>query len=470
MVRDLGDYELQFLGAARTVTGSKYLIRAGGTTLLVDCGLFQGFKELRLRNWEDLPVDPKTIDHVVLTHAHIDHTGYLPRLVAQGFAGTVWTTPATQELSDLMLKDSAHLQEEEAEYANRRGYSKHHPALPLYREVDAERALGLFRAVEFDVRTRLSDTVEVIFHPAGHILGSAIVEVILTRGDETRTIVFSGDLGRYDAVMMKDPVPIPKTADYLVIESTYGNREHEDKDPRPHFARLVQRIVRDKGVLLVPAFAVGRTQDILLILKEGMAHGDIPTVPVHLDSPMAIDATEIYCHHAGEQRVQHVHQGDRGCTHFFGELEISRTVEESKALNRMAGPRVIISASGMATGGRILHHLKQRLPEARNAVLFVGYQAPGTRGRRLLDGEPEVKMLGEMVPVRAFIDKIDALLAHADRSELVRWTDTLGARKPRRVFVTHGEPEAAESIAALYRQTHGWDVRVPDQLEIAPLF
>jgi metallo-beta-lactamase family protein len=466
----LGPDELQFLGAARTVTGSKYLVTAGDTRILVDCGLFQGLKELRLRNWDDLPVDPKSIDHVVLTHAHIDHTGYLPRLVARGFHGTVWTTRGTQELSDLMLRDSAHLQEEEAAFANRRGYSKHKPALPLYRAVDAERALALFRAVDYGARTRLSATAEVAFHQAGHILGSAIVELVLQRGDETRTIVFSGDLGRYDSYLMNDPVAIPPTADYLVVESTYGNREHDDKDPRPHFASLVRRIVEQKGVLLIPAFAVGRTQEILLLLKDGMRDGTIPKVPVHLDSPMAIDATEIYCRHTGEQRVVHSHTGDRGCAFFFGELQIHQTVEDSKRLGAMAGPRIIISASGMATGGRILHHLKARLPDPRNAVLFVGYQAPGTRGRTMLDGADTVRMHGEEVAVKAFIDRIDALSAHADRSELVRWTDTLGKKAPRRVFVTHGEPESSESIAALWRERHGWDVRVPAHREKAALF
>jgi metallo-beta-lactamase family protein len=466
----LGLDELQFLGAARTVTGSKYLVTAGDTRILVDCGLFQGLKELRLRNWDDLPLDPKSIDHVVLTHAHIDHTGYLPRLVARGFAGTVWTTRGTQELSDLMLRDSAHLQEEEAAYSNRRGYSKHKPALPLYRAVDAERALALFRPVDYGVRTRLSATAEVAFHQAGHILGSAIVELVLHRGDQTRTIVFSGDLGRYDSFLMKDPVAIPETADYLVVESTYGNREHEDKDPRPHFASLVRRIVEQKGVLLIPAFAVGRTQEILLLLKDGMRDGTIPTVPVHLDSPMAIDATEIYCRHTDEQRVMHSHKGDRGCAFFFGELQIHQTVEDSKRLGAMSGPRIIISASGMATGGRILHHLKARLPDSRNAVLFVGYQARGTRGRTMLDGADTVKMHGEEVPVKAFIDRIDALSAHADRSELVRWTDTMAKKPPRRVFVTHGEPESSESIAALWRERHGWDVRVPAHREKAALF
>ncbi len=470
MAQDLGVYELQFLGAARTVTGSKTLLTAGETKVLVDCGLFQGLKEFRLRNWQDLPVDPKTIDHVVLTHAHIDHTGYLPRLVAQGFAGTVWATAGTHELCDLMLRDSAHLQEEEAAYANRRGYSKHHPALPLYRTVDAERALERFRAIGFGERTRLSPTVELTFRPAGHILGSAIVELAVRRGDESRSVVFSGDLGRYDSFLMKDPEAIPPPADYLVVESTYGNRDHDDKDPRPRFAQLIERIVREKGVLLVPAFAVGRTQEILLLLKNGMKDGTIPRIPVHLDSPMAIDATEIYCRHTAEQRVEHDHRGQGGCAYFFGELHLHQSVEDSKRLGALDGPRVIVSASGMATGGRVLHHLKKRLPDARNAVLFVGYQAPGTRGRSLVDGAETVKMLGDVVTVRATIDKIDALSAHADRSELVRWTSTLGGRAPRRTFVTHGEPEAAESIAQVYRDRHGWDVVVPDHLEKAKLF
>jgi metallo-beta-lactamase family protein len=470
LAEDLAGYGLQFLGAARTVTGSKTVVNAGGTRVLVDCGLFQGLKELRQRNWEDLPVDPASIDHVVLTHAHIDHTGYLPRLVAQGFAGTVWTTPGTQELSDLMLRDSAHLQEEEAAYANRRGYSKHKPALPLYRVVDAERALSRIRSVDFGRRTRLSDTVDLTFHPAGHILGSAIVELAVHRDGATRTVVFSGDLGRYDSFLMKDPANVPAGTDALVVESTYGNREHIDEDPHALFAEMIGRIARDRGVLLVPAFAVGRTQEILLLLKNGMKDGSIPRVPVHLDSPMAIDATEIYCRHTDEQRVEHHHHGTRGCSFFFGELELHHTVEDSKRLGAMEGPRVIISASGMATGGRILHHLRSRLKDARNIVVFVGFQAPGTRGRTLVDGARTVRMLGEEVPVRATIAKIDALSAHADRSELARWTATAGPKAPRRTFVTHGEPEAAESLAQLLRDQRGWDLRVPDHLETAPLF
>ena len=461
---------LRFLGAARTVTGSKTLLSTNGTRVLVDCGLFQGLKELRQRNWEDLPVDPASIDHVVLTHAHIDHTGYLPRLVAQGFQGTVWTTPGTRELADLMLRDSAHLQEEEAAFANRRGYSKHKPALPLYRVVDAERALARFRTVGFGTPTRLSDAVELTFHRAGHILGSAIVELVATRGGETRRVVFSGDLGRYDALLMKDPERVPAGADVLIFESTYGNREHADVDPRAFFAELLHRIVRDEGVLLVPAFAVGRTQDVLLLLKEGMADGSMPRVPVHLDSPMAIDATEIYCRHTGEQRVEHPHPGGKGCGHFFGELHLHDTVEESKRLGAMKGPRVIISASGMATGGRILHHLRKRLPDPRSVVVFVGFQAQGTRGRRLVDGADTVRMLGEDVEVKAHIARIDALSAHADRSELLRWTATAGPQAPRRTYVVHGEPEASESIARLHREQRGWDVRVPDHLEHAPLF
>jgi metallo-beta-lactamase family protein len=470
LAQDFDGYGLQFLGAARTVTGSKTLVTAGATQVLVDCGLFQGLKELRLRNWTELPVDPATIDHVVLTHAHIDHTGYLPRLVALGFRGTVWTTEGTRELSDLMLRDSAHLQEEEAAYANRRGYSKHNPALPLYRVTDAERALSHFRAVDFGQTTTLSDTVAMTFHRAGHILGSAIVELAVTRDGETRRLVFSGDLGRYDSFLMKDPDAVPPGADYLVVESTYGNREHGDADPHALFADLVRRIVRDRGVLLVPAFAVGRTQEVLLLLKEGMNQGTIPRVPVHLDSPMAIDATEIYCRHTDEQRAEHHHEGGKGCAFFFGDLKLHQTVEDSKRLGAMAGPRVIISASGMATGGRILHHLRGRLGDARNIVVFVGFQAQGTRGRSLVDGADTVRMFGEEIPVRATIARIDALSAHADRSELLRWTGTLGAKAPRRTFVTHGEPEAAESFAQAHRDERGWDMRVPAHLEKAPIF
>ncbi len=461
---------MQFLGAARTVTGSKTLLDAGGTRALVDCGLFQGLKELRLRNWEEFPVDPASIQHVILTHAHIDHTGYLPRLVAQGFKGPVWATSATHELAELMLRDSAHLQEEEAEFANRKGYSKHKPALPLYRVEDAERALALFRTVEFAQQTKLSDSLGFTFHRAGHILGSAIVEFVASRNGDARRVVFSGDLGRYESFLMKDPEAVPAGADHLVVESTYGNRDHVDVDPRAFFADLLKQIVARRGVLLVPAFAVGRTQEVLLLLKEGMKDGSMPKVPVHLDSPMAIDATEIYCRHTDEQRAEHRHQGDKGCAFFFGDLHLHSTVEDSKRLGAMSGPRVIISASGMATGGRILHHLKARLPKPENVVVFVGFQAPGTRGRTLVDGADTVRMLGQEIEVKARIEKIDALSAHADRSELLRWTGTVGDRAPRRTFLVHGEPEAAESLAALHREKRGWDVRVPAHLEKVPLF
>jgi metallo-beta-lactamase family protein len=470
LANEFGGFSLQFLGAARTVTGSKYLVTAGDTRVMIDCGLFQGLKEFRLRNWNELPVTPADVDHVVLTHAHIDHTGYLPRFVAQGFAGPVWSTPATRELCDLMLRDSAHLQEEEAEYANRKGYSKHRPALPLYRVADAERALPLFRAIEYGRTQRLSDTVELTFHPAGHILGSAIVELVVRHGDARQRLVFSGDLGRYGSILMRDPEAMSGGADLLVMESTYGNREHDDKDPRPHFAALLRRMQESGGVLLVPAFAVGRTQEVLLLLREGFAAGDLPRMPVHLDSPMAIDATEIYCRYTADQRVAHPHARGKGCTEFFGRLELDRTVEDSKRLNALPGPRVIVSASGMATGGRILHHLKNRLPDPKNAVLFVGYQAAGTRGRSLVEGADHVKMLGEVVEVRATIDRIDSLSAHADRSELVQWTGTFDGHRPRRVYLTHGEPEAAESLAALLRREHGLDTHVPNHLEKVGLF
>ena len=470
MANDFDGFSLQFLGAARTVTGSKYLIEAGGTRVLLDCGLFQGLKELRLRNWQPLPIDAKSIDHVVLTHAHIDHTGYLPRLVNQGFRGKVWATPATRDLCDFMLKDSAHLQEEEAEYANRKGYSKHKPALPLYAVKDAEQAMSLFHTVEPGGKQALSETIDVLFHRAGHILGSSIVEFGVKNGGARKRIVFSGDLGRYDSLLMMDPEAMTAGTDWLVMESTYGNREHDDKDPRPRIAELVKKIVASKGVLLIPAFAVGRTQEILLILRDGIRDGSIPKVPVHLDSPMATDATETYCKYTDEQKVPHDHSNGKGCAFFFGQMELTQSVEDSKRLNLMPGPRVIVSASGMATGGRIVHHLRNRLPGANNIVLFVGFQAAGTRGRALVEGAEEVKMFGEMVPVRAQIERIDALSAHADRSELVRWAGTFGKPAPSRVFLTHGEPEASESMAALLKQTYGWNTSVPGPLETAGMF
>ena len=470
MANDFDGAHLQFLGAARTVTGSKTLIEADGTRVLIDCGLFQGLKDLRLRNWQPLPVEASSIDHVVLTHAHIDHTGYLPRLVADGFRGTVWATPGTRDLCDFMLKDSAHLQEEEAEFANRRGFSKHKPALPLYTVRHAELAMDLFKTIEPGQARALSPAVDIAFHPAGHILGSAIVEVAVKQNGQKKRVVFSGDLGRYDSLLMRDPEDMTQGADLLVMESTYGNREHDDKDPRPALARLVKEIVASKGVLLIPAFAVGRTQEILLILRDGMKDGSIPRIPVHLDSPMAIDATEIYCKYTEDQKVEHPHQGGKGCVFFFGQLELSQSVEESKRLNLMPGPRVIISASGMATGGRIVHHLKSRLPDPKNIVLFVGFQAPGTRGRTMVQGADEVRIHGEMVPVRAQIRQIDALSAHADRSELVRWCGTFAAHAPSRVYLTHGEPESSESIAKLLHETYGWETRVPNPLEKAELF
>ena len=470
MANDFDGAHMQFLGAARTVTGSKYLVEANGTRVLVDCGLFQGLKDLRLRNWQPLPVDASSIQHVVLTHAHIDHTGYLPRLVADGFKGTVWATPGTRDLCDFMLKDSAHLQEEEAEYANRRGFSKHKPALPLYYVRHAEQAMELFKTVEPGTSQALSNEIDVAFHPAGHILGSAIVEIAVRQNGSRKRVVFSGDLGRYDSLLMRDPENMTQGADYLVMESTYGNREHDDKDPRPAMAALVKEIVASKSVLLIPAFAVGRTQEILLIMRNGMKDGSIPRVPVHLDSPMAIDATEIYCKYTDDQKIPHDHQGGRRCAFFFGQLELSQSVEDSKKLNTLPGPRVIISASGMATGGRIVHHLKKRLPDPKNIVLFVGFQAPGTRGRTMVQGAEEVKIHGEMIPVHAQIRQIDALSAHADRSELIRWAGTFEQHAPSRTYLTHGEPEASESIAKLLHETYGWETRVPNPLEKADLF
>jgi metallo-beta-lactamase family protein len=471
LAHDFDGAHLQFLGAARTVTGSKTLIEADGTRMLVDCGLFQGLKDLRLRNWQPLPVEASSIDHVVLTHAHIDHTGYLPRLVADGFRGTVWSTPGTRDLCDFMLKDSAHLQEEEAEFANRRGFSKHKPALPLYTVRHAEQAMDLFKTIEPGESRALSPAIDVAFHPAGHILGSAIVEVAVKQNGQRKRVVFSGDLGRYDSLLMRDPEDMKQGADLLVMESTVRQTASTTTRIRARrWPRWSRRSWRRRACCSFPRSPSGRTQEILLILRDGMKDGSIPRVPVHLDSPMAIDATEIYCKYTADQKVEHPHQGGKGCVFFFGQLDLSQSVEESKRLNLMPGPRVIISASGMATGGRVVHHLKSRLPDPKNIVLFVGFQAPGTRGRTMVQGAEEVKIHGEMVPVRAQIRQIDALSAHADRSELVRWCGTFDAHAPSRVFLTHGEPEASESIAALLHETYGWETRVPNPLEKAGLF
>jgi len=456
---------LQFLGAAGTVTGSKYLLEHDRRRVLVDCGLFQGIKELRLRNWEPLPFDPKTLDAVVLTHAHIDHTGALPRLVKAGFKGPVFSTPATRALAGLLLPDSAHLQEEEARYANKGGFSKHSPALPLYTADDAQAALNRFQTIGYRQPREIFPGVSLTFIRAGHILGSAICIFELATGRQR--IVFSGDLGRYDAPIVPDPEPV-EYATALLMESTYGDRTHGEMMAIDSLAGAVQESARRQGVIVVPAFAVGRTQEILYDLRELEEARRIPVMDVFVDSPMACDATPIYLAHPEDHDLDMTAMLKKGIsplksqrTHFVN------SVEESKRLNELTGLAMIISASGMATGGRILHHLKHHLPDPNSTVLMVGYQAEGTRGRRLLQGEKMIRIHGEMVEVKAQVTTVSGFSAHADCRELSRWEDGFKV-PPKQTFLVHGEPPALEALRGRVAQ-RGWPVHIPAHLETVRL-
>ena len=451
------------LGASGTVTGAKFLLTADGRQVMVDCGLYQGLKELRLRNWARLPVEPRRIDAVVLTHAHIDHTGYLPRLIEDGFAGAVHATRATADLLKVMLPDSGHLQEEEAAYHNARGTSKHTPALPLYTEEQGVRAARKVGGIAYDAPRPLVPGVRATFRRAGHILGSSSITVEV--GDvgadpEARRIVFSGDVGRYDAPILPDPTPIGE-ADYVFVESTYGDRRHDHEPIPDQLERAITAGIARGGAILVPAFAVGRTQELLHHLGGLEEAGRIPRLPTYVDSPMAIEATGIYCDHPedfDEETRRQVVAGE--CLLHTANFHLARTVEESKAINDVKGPLVIIAASGMATGGRVLHHLRRRLPQAQTTVLLVGYQAAGTRGRLIQGGARAVRIFGEDVKIRAHVETIHGLSAHADADGLMRWLRT-ATRPPRRVFVVHGEPPAAAALAARVRGELGWQAEVP---------
>ena len=458
---------VQFLGAAGTVTGSAHLVRANEHTVLLDCGLFQGLKELRQRNWRDFPIDPARIDAVLVSHAHVDHTGRLPLLVRQGFRGPMYCTAATRGLVEIMLPDAAHLQEEEAERANRRGYSKHHPALPLYTQHDADAVMPLLAPRPYGTAFPVAPGIEARFRRVGHILGAASIELEIA-GEPAVRVAFSGDLGRYDRPILRDPEPVP-AADVLLCESTYGDRPHAPPgDAEEDLARIVREGAARGGAILVPAFALGRTQELLWLLQELEDAQRIPSLPVYVDSPLAIEVTGLYGRHPEDQDPEMQERVRlNGSTWQGKRVRLVHSSEESKALNSLRGPVIIISASGMATGGRILHHLAQRLPDPRTTVLLVGFQAAGTRGRALKEGATALRIFGEQVPVRAVVACIDALSAHAGQDEILRW---LGGfeRPPRATYLVHGEPPAAAVLEGLIR-ARGWTVRAARDGETVPL-
>ena len=439
-------------------------METAGRRLLVDCGLYQGLKALRLRNWEPLPVDPAQIDAVALTHAHIDHIGYLPRLVKDGFGGPVTATRGTEDLARVMLPDSGHLQEEEAAYHNARGTSKHTPALPLYTAEEGARAAETVRGLDYHKPIRLLPGLQVTFRRAGHILGSASILVEL-EGDATpRRLVFSGDVGRYSAPILLDPEPVGE-ADYIFLESTYGDRLHDPTPVADQLERVVRAAIDRGGVLLVPAFAVGRTQELIYHLRALEDAGRIPRLPTYVDSPMAIEATELYCSHPEDLDPDTAKPVLSGvCPLRTARFQLTRSVQESRKINDVRGTAIIIAASGMATGGRILHHLRRRLPDPKTTVLLVGFQAAGTRGRFIQDGARTVRMFGEDVPIRAQVEAIHGLSAHADANGLLRWLRTATGR-PRHVFIVHGELPSAETLAGRIRTELGWDASVPDYRE-----
>jgi metallo-beta-lactamase family protein len=455
---------LSFLGAAGTVTGSRFLLEVKGHQYLIDCGLFQGERSEKALNWEPFQIPPERIDAVLLTHAHIDHVGYLPRLVSQGFRGPVYATEATAALLQIVLPDSAHLQEQDAIYANKSGFSRHKPALPLYTTDAAEEALKLIQGIPFDQPLKL-EGVTATWRQAGHILGSAILDVEISNGRGSRHVVFSGDLGRYASEVMRPPTSVSE-ADVLLIESTYGDRLHSDEPVQKVLAEALDYVVRSEGVLLVPAFAVGRTQEVLYHIRQLQEKRRVPNLPVFIDSPMAVETSHIYCRFGDDHNLNiNLLMDEKECPLQCRDTRFVRDVEESKLLNTRPGPAVIISASGMCNGGRIMHHLKWRLPDKRNALLFVGYQAEGTKGRLLLRGARYVRIHGEMVPARARILQAHALSAHADRDELLRWLSGF-SKPPRHTFVVHGELSGSLALQEHILRRFGWEVSAPRMGEV----
>ena len=456
---------IEFWGGVGTVTGSKYLVTTDKARVLVDCGLFQGLKELRERNWQDPPFAPHSVDAVLITHAHIDHTGYLPRLVQQGFRGPVYCSRGTSDLLKILLPDAGRLQEEDADFRNRHNLTKHKPALPLYTEKDAYAALELVKPLPNDGNTfEPAPGIRASFRISGHILGSSLVLLELDHAGadgKGRRVLFSGDLGHYDQPIIRDPSP-PPACDYLLVESTYGDREHDPEDPKIALARIINDAAQRQAPVLIPAFAVGRTQEIVYLIRELEDEKAIPILPVTVDSPMAAATTQAYANRKEEHDEEYASVLTQNKQPLRTHSMITASSrEESKKLNDAQGARVIISASGMMTGGRVLHHAIRLVPDPEATIVFVGYQAAGTTGRRIQDGEPEVKIMGQWIPVRCRITKIGGFSAHADWKEVLHWLEGMEGGAPRTTFLTHGEPEAADAMAAHIKEKFGWNVHVP---------
>lgn len=455
----MSDVTLQFLGATQTVTGSRFLISTGHNQVLIDAGLFQGTKEIRDLNWKPFPVNPSTIEAVILTHAHLDHCGYLPLLVKQGFQGPIYVTEYTQKLAEVVLRDSARIQVEDAKYADVKGYSSHKPPLPLYDENDAAQAIRRMKIVDFRETVHVTDDITAVFHPSGHILGASFVTIDAA----DKKLLFSGDLGRPQHPILVPPDPIPEGPfDAVLCESTYGDRTHDT--PTSEFAQVISETIHDGGSVLIPAFAVDRTEVILVKLRELIEAQEIPEVPIYADSPMALSSLDFYRDaidaHSPEVRQDITDEWHDRDPFNPGTLKEMKTVDESKSLNNVHTPCIIVSASGMATGGRVVHHLARMLPKPKNTVILVGYQALGTRGRLLGDGAEEAKIHGEMVPVRARVAKVEAFSVHADGDELIEWLK--GTKKPQVAYAIHGEAEAAETFAKRLASELGWNTVVPE--------
>jgi metallo-beta-lactamase family protein len=463
--------KLTFLGAAGSVTGSRYLVEATGKRLLVDCGIFQGSQELQDRNYKPLSIDPNTIDYLVLTHAHLDHTGWLPVLVKSGYRGPIFANPATIELTTILLKDSAHLQQEDTLHARIHKDSRHANPEPLYTAEDVDPTLKLIKTMPRSGGFDISPEFRVTSYDAGHILGSSSLELTITEGDKKTIVVFSGDIGRYSQVILKDPTTPPSKADVLICESTYGDREHPDGDPAEMLAQIVNRVAKRGGSIVIPSFAIGRTQTFMYYLRQLEDQHRIPHLPVYVDSPMALDATDLYVKHKEDHDLEFVREegsdgkGDPLNVH---EFHLTRSVEESKAINNVKKPCLIISASGMVSGGRVLHQLVQRLPDPRNAVILAGFQAAGTRGRTLQEGAKSLKLYGQDVPVAAEIITMGQFSAHAGKSELLRWLTALPV-PPKQTYLTHGEPVAAQALQAAISDKFQWKAAVARYLDTVPL-